>query len=466
MSDDAAVKKYIKMTQTPIKKLVIMMSIPTIISMLVTSLYNMADTYFVGQIGTSATGAVGVAYSVMIVIQALGYTFGNGAGNYLSRALGRQENKKASQAASTAILTNFAVALILALIGIAILDPLVYFLGATETIAPYAKEYLFIILLGMPFACTSFCLNVLLRYQGNAMYAMIGIMAGGIINVGLDPLFISVFDMGVKGAALATVIGQFISFVILFIQNERAGVLKLNLKNVVIKLRFYVDIIRDGLPTFYRQVLISVSVVLLNSAARDFGDPAIAALSIVSRLSIIGTCILFGFGQGFQPVCGFNYGAKNYKRVMSAFWFCLKITTGILIIIGALGYIFAPSLIGIFRDDPEVIEIGIKALQYNMLVLPLAAGNVLVTMITQTTGRLFRSTLLALCRQGICYAPCVLILPHLFGITGLQMVQACAELLALLVAVPVGYSVIREITLLGRENAEEKLKTDESKICL
>lgn len=309
--------KYRQMIEDPIPRLICTLAIPTIISMLITSVYNMADTFFVGKIGTSATGAVGVVFSLMAIFQAVGFTFGIGSGNFVSRLLGGRDKEQAEHVAATGFYTAFAVGVLLMVLGFIFLDPLMRVLGATDTILPYARDYARYILLGAPFITSSFVLNNLLRFQGSAMYAMVGITAGGVLNILLDPLFIFVFDMGTGGAALATVLSQIVSFTILLVHSSRGGNIAMDPRKVQPSVRLYGEILRGGMPSFYRQVIASIAVIALNLSAGPYGDAAIAAMSIVSRVMMFALAALIGFGQGFQPVCGFNYGARRYDRVLS-----------------------------------------------------------------------------------------------------------------------------------------------------
>ena len=309
------------MTQTPIPKLICQLAVPTIISMLVTSFYNMADTFFVGKINTSATAAVGVVFPLMAIIQAFGFFCGHGSGNYISRQLGAQNFEDASRMSATGFVTAFVLGLCILGVGFAFTDPLLYIMGSTETILPYARDYMRIILLGAPYMTASLVLNNQLRFQGSAFYSMIGITFGAVLNVGLDPLFIFVFDMGVAGAAWATILSQFVSFCLLIAGTFRGGNLKLNLRNFSPSLKYYKNIVKGGTPSLCRQGLGSFATICLNLMAGPYGDAAIAAMSIVTRITQFANSIVIGFGQGFQPVCGFNYGAKLYARVREGFWF-------------------------------------------------------------------------------------------------------------------------------------------------
>ena len=449
-------QRFKRMTETPIKPLVITLAIPTIISMLVTSIYNMADTFFVAQIGTSATAGVGVAFPVMAIIQAIGFTFGHGGGNYISRLLGQRNRERAETVMSNAFFTAFAVGLFCMAAGLLFLEPLVYLLGSTETIAPYAMDYLRYILLGFPFMTCSFVLNNILRYQGSAFFAMIGITIGGVLNIVLDPIFIFTFGLGTAGAAIATILSQFISFCVLVWQCFRGGNLRIRISRFRFEGNIFVTILKGGLPSFYRQGLNSVATTLLNTAAAGYGDAAVAAMSIVGRVFMFAFSAMLGFGQGFQPVCGFNYGAKRYNRVLEAYWFLVKTAAGILLALAVIGIVFAPQIMMVFRrDDADVIRIGSFALRAYFITFPLAALNVPSMMMTQTIGKSLRASILSLSRQGLFLIPALLILPQIIGLTGVQIAQPVADILSFCISAPMAYVTVKEIRALEREQAAQ-----------
>lgn len=445
-------QKYIMMTQEPVNRLVWSLAVPTIISMLITSIYNMADTFFVSQINTSASGAVGIAFALMAIIQAIGFTFGNGSGNYISRLLGQKKGEYASKVAATGFFSALFFGILLAAIGLLFLDPLVYALGATETIAPYAKEYIRYILIGMPYMAASFVLNNILRFQGSAYFAMLGIAAGGIINIALDPLLIFGLGLGTGGAALATIISQFISFCILFYNSGRSGNIRIQFRNFTPEWRIYKEILRGGLPSFYRQSLGSVAMIALNFSAGPFGDAAIAAMSIVTRIFQFAISAMLGFGQGFQPVCGFNYGAKRYDRVLDAFWFCVKASTTALLAISVLLFVVSPHIVAAFRrEDLEVIAIGTKALRFQCLSFPFSAWIIMVNMLLQTIGKGTQASIVAIARQGMFFLPAVLILPQVFGILGVQLSQPVSDVFSFTLTLLIGISNLKEIRKLQYE---------------
>ena len=436
------------MTHAPVGPLICRLAVPCIISMLVTAFYNMADTFFVGQMNSNAaTGAVGVVFSLMAVIQAVGFFFGQGSGNYISRELGKQHSEEASNMAATGFFSALCAGVVICLIGQIFLEPLAYLLGSTDTILPYAKSYMRIILLGAPWMVSSLVLNNQLRFQGSAIYSMIGITCGAVLNVGLDPLLIFVFDLGVAGAAWATVIGQFVSFCVLLIGTSRGNNLHIHISRVQLKWSYYAMIFKGGLPSLARQSLASVATICLNHAAGLYGDAAIAAMGVVQRIMMGGASAMIGFGQGFQPFCGFNYGAKLYSRVKEGFWFCFRTAVLFLLAVGILGFWFAPDLIAVFRDDPDVIAIGTVALRFQCVAFWSHSWIVMSNMMLQTIGRTVPATFLAMARQGVFFIPLVLILSSTLGLLGVQMTQMVSDLLTFTCAVFIQRRALRELSL-------------------
>ncbi len=447
-------EKYKTMTEKPVSSLICRLAVPTIISMLVTSFYNMADTFFVARIGTSATAAVGVSFALMAIIQAFGFFCGHGSGNYISRKMGQHRFDEAQQMAATGFFTALALGTVIFLLGEILINPLCRILGATETILPYARQYLRLILIGAPYMTASLVLNNQLRFQGSAFYAMIGIASGAVLNIGLDPLFIFVFDMGVSGAALATIISQFVGFVLLLKGTTQGGNLRIRLRNVTFSKYYYSQIINGGMPSLCRQGLGSVATICLNLMAGPYGDAAIAAMSVVGRVMNLAASVVTGFGQGFQPVCGFNYGAFLYDRVKEGFWFCVKVATVILIVLSAAGYLLAPQVIQLFsKNDPQVIAIGTQALRWQCLTFPLCGWITICNMMLQTIGKSFRASLLAMSRQGLFFIPAVLLLPALIGIQGVEIAQPIADVCSFVLAIPLQLSVLHEMTVKQREAA-------------
>ena len=441
-------KKFKQLTESNVETLVIKLGIPTIISMLTTSFYNMADTFFVSKINTQSTAAVGIVFSMMAIIQAIRFFFGHGSGNYISLKLGAKETEEASKMAATGFLSAMIVGFIILVCGIVFIKPLAYMLGSTETILPYSISYMKYILIGAPYMTASLVLNNQLRLQGNAVFAMIGLITGAILNIILDPILIFHFDMGVKGAAIGTIISQFVGFCILLVGTNVWGTLPINIRDFSPSLQKYKAIVIGGLPSLCRQSISSFSTAFLNTASAPFGDAAIAAMSIVNRVAMFANSAIIGFGQGFQPVCGFNYGAKKYLRVIDAFYFCVKISTFVLLILAIIIYIYSSQIVHLFNDkDITLLDVANRALRYQALSLPLWGIITLSSMMLQTTRKTIRASILAIAKQGIFLVPIIYIFPKFLGITGIEIAQPFADLLTFILAVPLGYSMIKEMKL-------------------
>lgn len=447
MQNDQA--QFIKMTETPVHKLITSLAIPTIISMLVTAIYNIADTFFVAKLGTSASGAVGIVFSLMAIIQAIGFTLGMGSGSLISRLLGAKKNEKANEMASTGFFTAIIFGVLLALFGIINLDALMKALGSSDSILPLAKNYAKYILIAAPVMCASFVLNNILRSEGKARFAMMGIASGSIINIFLDPILIFKFDMGISGAAIATMVSQMISFLILLSSVLRGVTIsKLNIKYMSKKFSTYCLIIKTGLPSFTRQGLASVSTVLLNLCAVGYGDAAVAALSIFSKIFMFIFSAVIGFGQGFQPVVGYNYGAEKYDRVRESCFFTLKVGMIIMSFCAVIGFIFAPQIIKLFiADDLEVINIGTSCLRAQCIAMPLIPICTVCNMTFQMIGRSWTATLLSSTRQGLCFIPILFIGNAIFGLRGIEFTQALSDIASCIIAIPFGISFLKDIRI-------------------
>ena len=447
--------QYDKMVETPIPPLIISLAVPTIISMLVTSIYNMADTYFVSQLGTSAAGAVGIVFSLMAIIQAVGFTLGMGSGSLSSRLLGQKRHDEVNQICSSGLFATAALGITITVIGSLFLDPLMDVLGATDTILPHARSYARYILFGAPFMCSSFVMNNVLRSEGKAAYSMIGIASGGILNILLDPVFIFVFHLGIAGAAIATLISQCISFTILlgFFLTGKSTIM-LHPRYISRNPNTYQEIIRTGFPSFCRQGLASIASIALNVNAAVYGDAAVAAMSITSKIFMMVFSVMLGFGQGFQPVVGYNYGAQKYRRVKQATIFTFLAGVGMMTVLGILGFLFAPQLIRLFRrDDIQVIAIGTNAIRAQALALPLMPLATVMNMVFQVIGRSKKATLLSACRQGIFFLPLIVLLPMWLGLTGIEIAQALSDLCTFLLTIPFALLFIRELN--GRISEQE-----------
>lgn len=430
-------EQYNRMMGTPIPKLVVSLAIPTVISMMVTVIYNSADTYFVSQINKSASAAVGAVYAVMAIIQAVGYGFGMGAGSLISRLLGQKRNDDADRYASSALFGAFFLAGTIAVFGLGFLTPFLRLLGCSDTMLPYAIPYAKYILLAAPISCSTFVLNNVLRAEGKSSLAMIGMGGGGLLNMALDPVFIFTFKMGTGGAALATAISQCVSFILLswtFVRKKT--VVQIRAKYVSRRLADYGMIVSTGLPTVFRQGLGSLSTVILNRQAVLYGDAAVAAVTISGKVYMFLRNFVIGIGQGFQPVAGYNYGAGNKKRTWDAFTFATVLGTAVCIASAVLVGAFSRPLMSWFSKDPDVVEIGCRALRFFCLVTPLLAFSTFVNLMYQCLGFTIEATLLASCRQGIFFIPAVYILQIFFGETGVLAAQSAADLLTCLICVP------------------------------
>ena len=444
---DAQEQKFIAMTQPPVGGIICKLAVPCIISMLVTAFYNMADTFFVGMLhSNAATGAVGVVFSMMAIIQAVGFFFGQGSGNYISRMMGQKQYEEASIMAANGFFTAIGAGVLICILGQIFLEPLSYLLGSTETILPYTKDYLRIILFGAPWMTASLVLNNQLRFQGSASYAMVGITTGAVLNIALDPLLIFTFDMGVAGAGLATIISQFVSFLILLIGCSRGSNIHISFRKIKLTRHYIVHMFRGGLPSLARQSIASIATICLNNVARPYGDVVIAAMGVVQRIMQFGASAMIGFGQGFQPFCGFNYGAKLIDRVKKGFWFCVRGSFGFLCLVATLGFIFAPQLVSIFRDDPDVIACGALALRIQCCSFPFQSFIVMSNMMQQVTGKTAPATFMAMARQGIFFIPAILLLPLAFDVLGIQMAQAISDTCTLLCAIPLQMYILRVIS--------------------
>lgn len=424
MQQTSHLSQFDKMTKTPIPNLIIRLSIPTIISTMVTNIYNMVDTAFVGRLGTSASGAIGIVFGFMAILQAIGFMFGQGAGSIMARNLGKQDQEQATITASTGFFGALLCSILTEIICFICLDSLVYALGSTTTIAPYAKTYIFYILLSAPFMVTSFTLNNVLRYEGKAFLGMIGLLTGAVLNMIGDPIFMFGFDMGIAGAGLSTALSQIISFLILLSMFLRGKTqTKITYRKIHFKPSRILDICGTGLPSLLRQGLNSITTVLLNSCASVYGDAAVAAMSIVSRIVFFVFSVALGIGQGFQPVSAFNYGAKRYDRVRKAYRFTILLSELLIVILAVFVIWKSPVKIRLFRDDDKVVEIGTRALRLQCLSELLLPFCMVTEMTMQSTGQKLAASLLSSLRSGLIFIPSLLILAHFRGIAGIQEAQ-------------------------------------------
>ena len=453
--------RFTYMTETPVPKLIKQLAIPTVISMLVTGIYNTADTYFVGRIpdiAIQATAAVGIVFPVMAIIQAFGFLFGHGSGNFLSRMLGAGKKKEANEMASTGFLLAISLGLLAAILGNLFIDELVSLLVSDDVSAStieMTKSYAGIILFGAPFMMGQFVVNNQLRFQGSAMYAMVGLVSGAVMNIILDPVLILGLGMGVKGAAIATVAGQITSFFILLISSRKGENIRLSVKNIRVNGYYILEIINGGIPSLFRQGLAAIATTLLNRTAGELGgDAAISGMSITTRVMMLLLSALIGFGQGYQPVCSFNYGAGKKERVREGFFFCVKWGTIFLTALGIICFVFAPGIIEIFINNTEntdpvsrmqVITVGQTALRCQAAILPINAFIVMTNMMLQSMGKGIKASITASARNGLFFIPAILILPIFFDLTGVEITQTVADVLTLLMSIPFAVQELRKL---------------------
>lgn len=464
--EDQTRQQYIRMTQTPIGKLIGTLAIPTIISMLVTNIYNTADTYFVSRLGTSASGAVGIVFAFMTFYQAIGFMCGHGAGSFVARFLGAKSPDKAKMFAASTFFLSSLLGTLLSLAFYLNLNRVLYFLGSTKTILPYARQYAVWILIAGPFLSASCTLNNLLRYEGRAMYAMIGLTTGGILNMIGDPILMFGFGMGVSGAGLSTCLSQIISFLILLSMFcIHITVTDVSPRRISTELSTYWEIMKVGSPSLLRQGLNAASTILLNQQAKVYGDPAIAAMSIVGRMSFfIGACAI-GTGQGMQPVISFNYGARKYKRVRESFHFTVKMAAALLSVFAFVCMIFARPIITWFRDDPEVIEIGTVALRWACVSALFQPLSVPINMMFQSIGKSGRALFLSALRTGLCFIPLIEVLPLYLGLTGIEIAQPISDITAAMISVPFAVSFLRQLKARKEPGEIQEALVPEKKEC-
>lgn len=441
-----SIDKTTMMGHEKIETLLIKLSLPAIIGLMITAIYNIVDTLFVSKLGTSAVGAASVAYPLFLIIAAVGLMFGIGAASYISRLLGGNNKEKANQAATTTVITGAIVAILLTIVLLIFMNPLLKLLGASPTIISYAIDYSRALAIGSIFTILNMIFNNILRAEGNAKYSMVGLMTGALLNIALDPLFIFTFNMGIKGAAIATVISQAVSTLLLFSFFLRKKThLQLHPKYIFINSSLYFEISKIGIPTFFRQFLVSVSMALINNAAMPYGDVSVAGIGITTKVFSLGMMIIFGFSQGFQPIAGYNFGAGNMDRLKKVISLSLRwgtiFTTGLSIVL----IVFAEGIIGIFSADPQVIAIGTKALRALAFPFPLFAFQNLYGTLFQALGKGKEAGILALSRQGFFLIPLVLILPNYLGLNGVIYSQTIADVLTTLLTLGFAIKVNKEI---------------------
>ncbi len=444
------------MTSEKVSKLVSTLAVPAVITMLITTLYNMADTFFVGRIGDGvvAASAVSVVFAFMAIMQAVGFFFGHGSGNYVSRALGANERGKAEVMASVGFFSAFILGALFTLFGLVFIEPFAYLLQANAENVSQVKAYLFYILFGAPFITSSFTLNNQLRFQGSAFFGMIGMTTGGLLNIALDPLFIFVFKMGIAGAGLATSLSQFISFCILLFMGRKKDNIRIRFSRFRPSLRLYVEIFKGGLPSLVRQGLSSVSFMCVNAVAYAVsGNDLVSAMGVTQKIINFFASALIGFGQGFQPVCGYNWGAKKYGRVKQAFWFCMKVSLVFGLTVSLFGFIFSEQIAMLINSAPAVYKLAGVALKFWFSTFTFFSLMTVPSMMMQTLSRAVSATSLSLISRGLVMIPTLYALKG-FGANGVYLAQPVSDVVSFLVAVPLTVRLLKEISRLEREQKE------------
>ncbi len=443
----------------PISTLIPKMAIPTIVAFLINSIYSLADTYFVSSLGTNATAAVSVNASLDQLIMMCGSLLAVGANSYIARLLGEGNEKKASQVLSTAFFTAFGFGAILSVIGLTFMHPMVRLLGATPTCEQYAIDYATYVLYAAPFMASSFVMNQCLRSEGSATLSMVGMGFGGILNVVLDPIFIFYFDMGVAGASLATAISKWVSFAILiFPYLTKRSLLHLHIRNFYPSRDIIVKVISVGSSSFFRSGLSVVAAILLNSIAGSISDSVLAAVGVCNKVMMFPFSIILGFGTGFQPVAGFNWGAKRFDRVHESYRFCSKVAFIGATIMAVLVTVFADTLVVLFAGtDEEMRRIGVICMISQCIALPIHAWVAIVNMLCSGLGNAKGALALSTARQGSCFLPILYPLAWVFGAYGIACVQALADVLTLVLAVPILRSMRKTI-----DQAEAAWKAEQS----
>ncbi len=442
------------MTETSIPRLTFKLAIPATISTMITMIYNMADTWFVAKLGTSATAAIGVTFSISTFMNAIGFLFGMGSGTFISRLLGAKKNDEANRVMSTAFFSTMVLGVIFTIVSLSFIEPLMLFLGASHTILPYAVDYGKYILLGFPIMCTSLVLSTILRCEGRTDLSMLGIASGGVLNIFLDPLFIFVFKMGISGAAIATLTSQLTGFIILLsFYFTGKSVTKLHIKNVTLKASVYKNILTTGTPSLCRHAIGTIANISLNVAAGPFGDAAIAAMAIVGKVVSFAVSISGGIGQGAQTIFAYNKGAGRFDRVRATYRFALTTNTLLMVAAAAVVYILAPDIAhGFQKDDPLVVEIASEAMRLQSMFMVLIPFNMLANMLLQSVGESAKSSLLASLRQGFFYVPLLFILPIFFKRTGIMLAQPMADVLTFCVALPVILWYMKKLREMEKQN--------------
>lgn len=437
-------QKFNEMVNRPVGPLIRSLSGPAILANLVSGIYNLADTFFVGMLGTSASGAIGIAFVAMTAIQAVGFCMGQGTGNAIARYLGAKNRHMACVMASTGLVISFVAGILIAVVGNAFLESLCLLAGATPTVLPYAKQFIGIVLVGAPWMASSLMLNMQLRCEGESLLSMVCIMTGAVLNIGLTPLFVFGVGLGIAGSALATVVSELAGFVLLLVLMQRVAITPLSARDVHLSGRLLHEIVNGGLPSFVRQIMLGVASTILNVAAASYGDAALAAMSIVQRVTSFGNYVQIGVGQGFQPLLGYNLGAHRYERVRQGYFYSIKVAFVAVFALGVVTCALAPQLIWAFRNDPEVVAIGVLPLRLTGFSMALAGSAMITNFMLQGSGHMWGATILGACRLGLVLGPVVIVLSAHLGLLGVQIAQPVTDVITALIAVPMARSCLAD----------------------
>ena len=456
-NEQLALQQRRRLLTHPIAGVVTALAVPSMMHQLINVLYNMVDTYFVSQISTEASAALGIVFSLVSLLNAIMFGISMGEKAIISRLLGAGRLEDAHRVASSAMAMELIFGILAAAVGLIFIEPILRFFGADDTVMPHAVAYSRILLLGVPIHCADAAFSSILTAQGKTLYTMLGFGGANLCNVFLDWLFVFPMNMGAAGAALATIIAQAISCsILIWAMLTGKSAVKLRLRYVSKKFRTYYDIVHNGIATVFRQGTAAVATTLLNRLASPYGAATLAAISIANKIYLMARNLVLGFGQGFQPVAGYNYGAGIRSRVKKAFWFACLVGTGICLVSTAVIISIPETLIGLFRKDADVVALGAQMLRFYAMILPLLAFSTFVNQMYQCLGFSLWATVLACCRQGICFIPLLYILHDAFGQTGLTMTQPAADLATFLVSVPFLIWFFRKV--LSKPDAEVTLE--------
>ena len=442
-------KKMELLGNAPIPKALVSLGIPIMIGMLINALYNLVDAYFVGGLGESPMGAISIVFPLGQVVVGLGLMFGNGAASYLSRLLGSGDKKTANIVASTALYSSVLIGAVLIIFATIFLKPILTFLGATETIMPYALTYARIYVISCIFNVFNVTMNNIVASEGAAKTTMCALLLGAVINIGLDPLFIYTFDMGVAGAAIATAISQFVSTLVYltYILRKRSA-FTFSIKDFIPTQQTFVEILKIGIPTLTFQLLTSLSIALINRASSTYGDAVIAGMGAVTRVTSMGTLVVFGFLKGFQPIAGFSYGAKNFKRLRESIKISILWSTIFCVAVGLLMVVFSTQIISQFANgNGEMISVGQKSLVANGLSFFLFGFYTVYSSLFLALGKGTAGFFLGACRQGICFVPIIFLLPAIWGLSGILYAQPIADIISAIITVFMAFNLHRKLLI-------------------